>query len=214
MVLFRRVGDRGNPKTNHFPPKSPESMTRLSYQRVGAVCEAHHVGVARRSLMGLVMSCATLGCLYPDPPEYQQAEQTKPHLYNPLPPTTEILAVNANENVHISVQLSSEDAGDDVVAKLYRNYLDPVQSEPQNVTRYLRPGTADELRDITLDWTVPTLAKGRCEQLSLVVTHYHNLDEEGAPINAEDVSVVTWWLSINDSQVPITDCPGGPVGAS
>lgn len=199
----------------HGPSWSSESMTHLSYRRVGPTREARHAGMARRSLFGLVMSFAALGCLYPDPAEYNQAAQTKPHLYSPVPPTTEILAVNSGETVRITVRLESEDAGDDVTLMLYLNYLVPGRvARRQDNMRKVPPGTSDEPRTVFLDWTVPERVGGSCEQLSLVVTHQSNLGDSYLPEDPDDVSVLTWWVSINNSQVPISDCPGAPAGAS
>jgi hypothetical protein len=161
------------------------------------------------------MSVATLGCLYPDPPEYHQAERTPPVLSAPLPPVTSILAVNTGDLVHINVGLRSEDAGERLMGLLYLNYQVPGRDQSEVGSTFVSAGTFEELRTVAIDWVVPQrTSAGSCEQLTLLITHVSNLNNDKEPDDYEDVAVITWWVSINDSQLPISDCPGALAGTS
>lgn len=185
-------------------------MTALSYpslRQTGSF--ASIVSMAWRSLLTMGSALTMTSCLLPGPPDYQQAQKTPPILFDPEPPVTSVLLATSNVPVHINVGLRSEDAGDWIVGILYLNYLIPEREERTPGFTLVAPGTFDEQRDIILDWTPPERPDpGTCEQLSLVVTHYSNLDADNRPIDAQDKAVMTWWVDINGTLETLGQCPG------
>ncbi len=198
-----------------FEGERPESVTSMSYP--GGLCgpaRAGFPGVARRSLTALGMSLVAAGCLYPDLPAYETPEQTPPILFAPLPPATEVLSVTSGDVVNINVQLRSEDAGEGLMGVLYLNYQVQGREKWKVGFTLLSPGSFEEERTVAIDWLVPERsAAGSCEQLTLLVTHLSNL-ANNEPVDDADVSTVTWWVSINEVALPISECPGTPPGVS
>lgn len=145
-------------------------------------------------------------CLLPAPPEYREPEQTPPFLWAPIPATTEVQSVKSGDPFDISVNLRSEDAGEDLVALLFLNYLVEGQQSGSLNWSSVKAGTLSEERHIGISWRVPEReTPGTCEQLSLIVSHLSNFTN-GLPTNDADVAVLTWWLDINDTDQPVADC--------
>ncbi len=194
-------------------PNSPtlgkSSVTRLSYLNPAGRAERRGLSqLAWLSLLTVAMGLLPLGCLFPGPPDYDESPQTPPFLSLPDPPTTQILAVQSGDVVRTNVKLRSEDAGEWLFAALYLNYLIDDRSRRTGDSALVSPGTfSDTDRTISIDWTVPDRpTPGTCEQLSLVVTHVSNLDRDNQPKTSDDVSIVTWWVSINASEWTISEC--------
>jgi hypothetical protein len=156
----------------------------------------------------------TESCLFPAPPDYREPSKTRPSLWGPIPAATEIQSVSSGEFFDISVNVSSEDDGDDLVALLFLNYLVGTQRNTGFNLTSVKAGTLSEERHISMTWRIPEWpSPGTCEQLSLVVSHFSNFDN-GLPINDSDVGVVTWWLDINDSKSTISECAKRSGGVS
>jgi hypothetical protein len=153
-----------------------------------------------------------MACLWPEPPEYREPEQTHPRLWNPSPTDLQILHVSSDERVTISVSLESEDAGEELVAALYLNYGVKGRQSGPLLPRTVSPGTQGHERTIDMaPWMVPNRGTpGTCEPLTLIVTHRTNCDEWLVLLeDNEDVDKVTWWLDINDSEQTLGECGGG-----
>jgi len=148
------------------------------------------------------------GCLFPEPPEYKRPPRTTPILWAPDPPIYEILFVKSGERKRINVNLKSEDGGWGILAYVHLNYRLEGQSQQELGSAYMDPGTVDQIRQLRVTWQVPQRdTPGTCEQISLVVSHTPNFDDDHEPIDDEDAAVLTWWLSINDSLETLEDCP-------
>jgi len=193
--------------------EEPRTTTGLSYLARGTGrARVRFLGLARRSLAAVFMSLAAAGCLYPDLPAYETPEQTPPILFAPLPPATEILSVVSGEVVNINVKLRSEDAGEGLMGVLYLNYQVQGRDKWRVGFTLVSPGSFEDERTVAIDWLVPERSQaGSCEQLTLLVTHLSNL-ENNEPVDDADVSTITWWVSINGVQLPISQCPGSPPG--
>jgi hypothetical protein len=157
----------------------------------------------------------TEGCLFPAPPEFREPEKTPPFLWGPIPATTEVQSVKSGDRFVINVNVRSEDAGDDLVALLFLNYLVEGQQVGGFNWSSVKAGTLSEERHISMSWQIPDRpTPGTCEQLSLVVSHFSNFDG-GLPVDDSDVDVVTWWLDINETEWTVAGCSkrslaGGP----
>jgi hypothetical protein len=156
------------------------------------------------------MSCVTPGCVVSDPPEYGVARQTPPFLdLGQAEPQVFVLReVPSGDQQTFKVGVRSEDAGDELLAQLYLDYL---ISEPPPLLNFVRvpPSTFDDTsRKIEIPFLVPN--RPGCHQVSMVVTHSSNLGPTNKPIVPSDVGIATWWVSIDeDDQDPslVRDCP-------
>jgi hypothetical protein len=154
-----------------------------------------------------------LGCLLPEPPEYER-RTTPPFLWAPDPTTTKILSVVGGGSIaKFNVLVRSEDApGDNLLAILYLNYRIEGKEELQPNPVEIPAGTlSDPPRVIDIRWRPPVKVPGSCEQLSLLVTHKSNLDSD-LPIRDDDVAVLTWWVAIKESAEASVLCPSGAEG--
>jgi hypothetical protein len=170
-----------------------------------------NLALARTWLVSVVAACSTMACLWPEPPDYQEPEQTPPFLWGPYPATSEVQSVTSGQEFAIVVNLRSEDAGEDLWAFLYLNYLIGGLQPYDSLRRKQVPaGSLSEERTIDMpSWTVPDRpTPGTCEQLTLIVSHQSNFDDSFLPINDNDVATLTWWLDINGTEQTAAECGG------
>jgi hypothetical protein len=167
------------------------------------------MALARCWLVSALSAMLVAGCLFPGPPEYRSPDQTPPHLWQPNPPTTEILLVKSNKTRPFTASVRSEDAGEDLLAFLYLNYLNGPSESLQRGVAIIPAGTMDDMsRQVSMNWTVPERpTPGTCEQLSMVVSHQSNFGPDNYPIKPEDIDVLTWWVDINDADQTLAQCP-------
>lgn len=156
-------------------------------------------------------------------PDFTPAEQTRPQLLAVTPPTTELLRVtpdsaNTFAPLDFTVQLSSEDAGDDVVALMFLNYGHPSPFIPgapyeQKVNADFWPaGTLSEgPRQLTLSWTPPLVNDTHaCKSITILATHktFPIAPFDECPSDINDSDTLTWFVSYceNLGDCSIDDC--------
>jgi hypothetical protein len=159
----------------------------------------------------MLLLMSVQGCIVADPPVFEQPEKTPPvlDLAAADPPIFEVLQKAPASHVPINVPFRSEDAGVRLQAVLFLNYKTPDEA-PQPGLRNLDPGTFGEERAIKMEWDVPSVTASECDQLTLQVTHFDNLDEQNEPIDKSDVGLATWWVEIQvegSEPAPLKDCP-------
>jgi hypothetical protein len=192
------------------------SATALSW---GVRCpmpwRSRDVHLARTWLLAFVLTVPLAGCIFPEPPEYHR-QQTPPFLWSPIPTITEVVSKKSGQSLDISVNVTSEDNGDDLLAFLYLNYLpDSAATQKFELLTTVPAGTLNEVptRQVVMTWTVPERSTpGTCEQLSLVVTHRSHVDTHFRPNDDSDIAVITWWLDINETDETLGQCPRRPGG--
>lgn len=163
-----------------------------------------------RSMVGFALASLLNGCIFPEPPEYQEPAQTPPFMWSIEPTTTEVIRRSSGKPLDISVNVRSQDNGSELWASLYLNYRLNDNAAKEEMRVRWDAGTIDEARFFTLHWTVPYRpTPGTCEQLSLVVSQQSNFDENFVPKDYRYVGIVTWWLDINDSEETLGQCPRG-----
>ena len=165
------------------------------------------------SLATTVVALSATGCLVSDPPEYQEPERTAPMLQRSLaiPAPTEILPISLGDTVTFTVPFRSEDAGVTPIAVLVLDYTirgreDALSSDPNQPPSDFN----DTTRSFSITHTFDGVDLG-CHQISLVATHFGNLDTNFLPVSLEDTDVVTWWAEITDPADPesstLDSCP-------
>jgi hypothetical protein len=143
-------------------------------------------------------------CIVADPPEYRAPGQTRPLLnaYGAVPTATRALVVFSGDNgpTTFTVQVRSEDAGEDLRALFFLDYQlpseDKLVSQKVSASTYDNPG-----RNITYPWH-PKAKDAGCHFLSLVVAHTNSFleadDDQLIPAAAEeDASIITWTVNID-----------------
>lgn len=184
--------------------RAAKSATALSGR---ALCGARTPGLlclARLSLLtGLSMLFAS-GCIVADPPEYQDPVRTRPVLdvYQASPTTSLVLVVNTNDVVKISVPLRSEDAGEQLTGVFLVDYNAGSSGLLQNVQKIAPSTYTNDQRAVTLDWTVPMLARKGCHLLSLIVAHESSFKANPSYVlNADaanrDAAIINWWMNVD-----------------
>ena len=171
-----------------------------------------------------VLTLATSGCIYQEPPDWSGPPRTAPLLTNPVPPFYEVISVDSSTfspsgetQLSISVNERSEDNGDSLLAiwYLYYNSAHTNDVSFQNL-KPVAPGHWEDEKTISFNWDVLKDANGRsgtdaCLPLTLIVTHASNVENsnEHFPIDNEDVALITWWLSFNNTNPSGVLCPVG-----
>src|SRR6478735_10198698 len=143
--------------------------TRLS-RRIRDMREISGVfGLARRSLGLLSVMLFSQSCIVADPPEYRSPQQTRPvlNMYSAVPPATHTLVVSSqvqnNPPTAFTVQVRSEDAGEDLRALFFLDYQLPGQSKLVGLP--IPASTYDNVnRNIKWPWT-PSKDKPGCHFL-------------------------------------------------
>jgi hypothetical protein len=112
--------------------------------------------------------------------------------------------------VSFTVPVSSEDAGDDLIAFLLLDYDGGLIATPY--VDEVSAGTLDDdpERMISIDWTVDSVPG--CHRVSLLVTHRGNLSFDGIrALNDErDLALAVWWVTVTPppgSTDPLMPCP-------
>ncbi len=173
--------------------------------------------------MGASLLTATNACVIGEP-DFTPPERTRPQLIAVTPPTTELLRItptsaNTFAPLNFTVQLVSEDAGDDVEAALLLNYGHPSTLIPgtpyENAVdnKEWPAGTlADGPRPLTLTWPVPQLINEShiCKSLTVIATHslYGFTPYRDCPTDIADSDTLTWFVALceNLSDCSIDDC--------
>ena len=197
--------------------------TRLS-RRIRDMREISGVfGLARRSLGLLSVMLFSQSCIVADPPEYRSPQQTRPvlNMYSAVPPATHTLVVSSqvqnNPPTAFTVQVRSEDAGEDLRALFFLDYQLPGQrklvSKQITASTYLDTG-----RDIRFDWS-PDKKDAGCHFLSLVVAHtdtfLNNIDDDKLdPKKADDdAAIATWTVNVDPpADFALENCPSPNTG--
>ena len=168
----------------------------------------------------VVLTMATAGCIYQEPPDWQAPERTRPQLSDPVPSPMQIFPVSnpsvdrskGTSSLAIRVLERSEDNGDGIRAITFINYNGNTKDPSSNVEfqniREFDPATYEVEKRLTLEWRVP-IGPAECIPLTLIVTHASNVDESlnHFPIDNSDVASITWWLSVNNPGVTDINCP-------
>lgn len=167
------------------------------------------------------------GCVLSDPPEYGTVKQTPPFLQldKAIPSTYFLNEVDRGaQQPRITVDVRSEDAGEPLEAVVFWDYDPKLVNEDGGSsakvvgTKDILPATLEESRTFNVLWS--PLDEG-CHQVTMIVTHASNLDENKIPIDREDVATATWWFKVVNSDVTtqpppidIDDCPKPTAGSN
>jgi len=154
-------------------------------------------------------------CIVADPPEYRTPGQTRPvlNVYSAAPTATQALVVLTADKlpVRFTVQVRSEDAGEDLRALFFLDYQLPGQYKL--ISKSVPASTYDNVsRDISYDWP-PSKDKRGCHFLSLVVAHRSsflaNDDDKLNPAKADDdAAIVTWTVNVDPpADFALENCP-------
>lgn len=173
------------------------------------------MALARLSLVVAGISMLS-GCLVDDPPPFIAPRQTAPRLDygNALPGLDQIIVKNSGDLIPFSIPVTSEDAGDPLVANLLLDY-----AGDGAIPDFLRPAnlpasTLDDQHErvFKLPWKVRDGVTPGCHRFTLRVTHASNV-KEGEPelaINKADQAEAFWFANINvdpDDAGSLVDCP-------
>jgi len=158
------------------------------------------------------------GCIVADPPEYRSPQQTRPvlNMYSAVPPATHALVLSStvqnNTPTRFTVQVRSEDAGEDLRALFFLDYQLPGQrklgGKQISASTYLDTG-----RDIRFDWA-PDKKDAGCHFATLVVAHTDSFlkdidDDKLDPAKADDdAALATWTVSVDPpANFALENCP-------
>jgi len=172
--------------------------------------------LAWRSLLLISIMLVEGSCIVADPPEYRAPGQTRPvlNVYGAVPTATRALVLYTPTRTSFSVQVRSEDAGEDLRAIFFMDYqIKP--GERVLISKTITASTYDnEDRTATLDWIIPMMALKGCHYVSLVVAHENSflkqIDETRLdPRRADDdAAIVTWTVSIDPTEnTTLENCP-------
>jgi len=191
--------------------------TRLSRQTRDMREISGVFGLARRSLCLVVIMLSSQSCIVADPPEYRSPQQTRPvlNMYSAVPPAIYALvlssAVANNPSTSFTVQVRSEDAGEDLRALFFLDYQLPGQrklgGKQISASTYLDTG-----RDIHFEW-VPDKKDAGCHFASLVVAHTDSFLKETEdkldPKKADDdAAIATWTVNVDPpANFALENCP-------
>lgn len=189
--------------------------TRLSRQ-IRDMREISDVfGLARRSLCLVAIMFFSQSCIVADPPEYRSPQQTRPvlNMYSAVPPAIHALVLSSavlnNPPTSFTVQVRSEDAGEDLRALFFLDYQLPGQrklaGQQISASTYLDTG-----RDIRFVWS-PDKKDAGCHFVSFVVAHTESFlkdtEDKLDPKKAdEDAAIATWTVSV-DPPNSLENCP-------
>lgn len=202
------------------------ATTGMSHRGHRRACKERGCGLAWRSLVGFSMLGAfQMSCIVAPPPDSDEAIKTPPWL-DLAAAVPSVYEVNHRSKIgegtyleHLTVGVRSEDAGDRLVALLYENWNS--ENEEHVRTHYRNPSTfSDTTRSISVPWDYSASDHVGCWQLTLLVTHFLNVDWEGKdpkPILYEDVALASWMFNIGDDPpgtVKLSDCPTNSGGGS
>ena len=176
------------------------------------------LSLAWRSLGVLSIMLFAGSCIVADPPEYRAPGQTRPvlNMYSAAPTATQALVVDASEGlnpvINFSVQVRSEDAGEDMQAILFLDYQLP--DEDSVGTARVPPSTYDNVgRFIKFSWQVK---KWRgCHFMTLVVAHSSTFLQDYSThldprVADDDAALATWTVFVQDEktgEITLSSCP-------
>jgi hypothetical protein len=158
------------------------------------------------------------GCVIEDPPPYTQPKQTPPRLnmLGAVPVIDEVIVRSVPNRVVFNVSVSSEDAGESLLAYLLRNYQGGKLRDRILDIAEVPPGTLDDEPDsrvIETEWTIDDDLAPGCHRITLFVTHQFNIDYTDGPEvfkNPDDVAEAVWWANIEPkpgTANTLVDCP-------
>ncbi|MBK7580807.1 MAG: hypothetical protein IPI67_11430 [Myxococcales bacterium] len=148
-----------------------------------------------------------VACIVSDPAEYGVAKQTPPFLdaTQAKPSVLYRYDLTSGQTLAVNVPVRAEDAGDELVAQLYLDYL-VVGRQTLLGFRQLAPGKFEDER--TIDIPANNIVTQGCHAVSLVVTHRGNLNEKNAPILSADTAILSWWINVDDDGTnTMSECP-------
>ena len=194
-----------------------EAATALSGHAALGRRRAGIWGLARLSLLSAAIVLLASSCIVADPPEYQSPVRTRPVLdvYQASPTTSQVLVVNHNDLVKISVPLRSEDAGEQLTGVFLVDYNAGSSGLLQNVQKIAASTYSNEARAVTLNWTVPSLPIAGCHLLSLIVAHESSFQANpsyvlNADAAIQDAAIISWWMNVDVKSGPVStleNCP-------
>jgi len=179
---------------------------------------AYFQGLARLSLAAATFSMLS-GCLVDDPPPYPTAQQTPPRLdyAKASPGLDQVLVTSFPDVVTFEMPVTSEDAGDELVAILRLDYDGQVGDQVS--FGHLPPSTlADTSRRVfSLPWVVPRKLDPGCHRLTLRVTHLRNTDRNFTNVlDTKDLAEAYWFANVNvtpENAGSLVDCPKASSGS-
>jgi len=192
------------------------AATRLSRRARGVAKISAICGLAWRSLWLLSMMLVVESCVVADPPEYRTPVQTRPvlNVYSAVPTATHALVVYASSKTPTSftVQVRSEDAGEDMRALFFLDYQ--LAGHSKLISKPIPASTYDNTgRNIQYDWPPPAKTDFGCHFLSLIVAHRSsfladNEDKLDPRFADDDAAIVTWTVNINPQpDLALENCP-------
>ncbi len=133
-----------------------------------------------------------------------------------VPMTSLIRVDNETEEVTLSVDVQSDDAGRTLRSRAFINYNLDANEEGGFLEVFggedIPPGTFDEVRNIGASFSTEKLEDG-CYQVALVITHEFD-GIRRIPVNAADTAFVVWWMVKGDpASIDFSQCPGVPASA-
>jgi hypothetical protein len=199
-------------------------MTRLSRRWSAGLCVRAAAGLARCSLLPAVLGAAT-GCL-DTAPTYTAPVQSPPIILgNQVTPSTlSVQTINLSDPqppVPLKVPFRSIDAGEDLVAILWRDY-DPTKPQTTiNDTQWLdakgglpadsRP-LDEQDRVVTFDWDPSPSPFHGCHTVTMHLAHESTYPIDPttgkfqpgkiAATNQYDIAQVTWFFDVQDPKDP------------
>jgi hypothetical protein len=196
------------------------SATRLSWfgahflARTGAFW-----GLARLSLTAALLSMLS-GCLIDDPPPLVAPQQTPPRLdYTKASPgLDQIMNIKQGEVIPFKMPVTSEDAGDDLLAVLLFDY-DGLYGLPLTVGSFLPASTLADTnpRELGISWTVIGGIEPGCHRITLRVTHVGNIRTTIFDlVDQSDLAEAYWFANVNvtpQNAGSAVKCPGASLAS-
>lgn len=190
-------------------PGPEPSATAMSGQRPRETCNFQRLGLARASLMVLVMGMAGQSCLVTATPDLEAPKRTAPYLTSLTPATYQVYAVNSSPGVPtttgVEFDVKSEDLGVPLVGFLLADFpgfevpytTQPLQRiNPGDIaTGHLGTLEARHFRSSAL--TLPD--SPGCHSITLILTHefkFFSFSIEPKD-RANDMALATWWYDLD-----------------
>jgi hypothetical protein len=156
----------------------------------------------------LLCAAAASGCL-DEPPTFAPRGQIPPFIIAGQvdPPLGAIY--EGPPRFRINVPFRSEDQNVDLEARLYLDLLPGADDSPPDVIgTVVAAGNFEDIRTLTMDWTLPVSRV--CHSLTLILTYSGNFDLNGLPIDDSRAARLVWWLNIGDpdGEERLASCPG------
>lgn len=133
-----------------------------------------------------------------------------PHGGVGVPVTRLIRVSSATQDLILSAEVRSDDAGRLLRSRAFINYkTGDANFDYVFGGEAIAPGTFEEVRNISASFDPRRLQDG-CYQVALIITH--EFDEKALiPINQDDTAIVVWWMLKGDpAAVRMSQCPSVP----